>query len=83
MFESILERLLSTYFGRFITGLDKENLHVGVFSGNVQIENVSAKPEIIDLLELPLNLAFSHIGKLQMKIPWTKLSSAPVEVILE
>ena len=47
------------------------------------IENVAAKPDIIDMLELPLNLNFSHIGKLQLKIPWSKLSSAPIEVLLD
>lgn len=83
MFEKILERILLTYFGKFITGFDQNNLKLGVWSGNVVIENVALKPEIITDLELLLQIKFSSIGRLILKIPWNKLSSAPVEVILE
>lgn len=43
MFEKILEKVLLTYFGRFISGLDKNNLKLGVWSGNVVIENVNLR----------------------------------------
>jgi vacuolar protein sorting-associated protein 13A/C len=56
MFEKILEKVLLNYFGRFIDGLNKNNLKLGVWSGNVVIENVNLKPEVIELLELPFKL---------------------------
>lgn len=83
MFEKILERVLLNYFGKFITGFDKTNLSLGVWSGNIVIENVSLKPEIIALLEMPLSLKFSSLGRMTLKVPWNKLSSSPVEVTLE
>ena len=43
MFETLLEKLLSKYLGRFISGLDKKNLHLGVWNGNIVIENVNIK----------------------------------------
>ncbi|CAD8061213.1 unnamed protein product [Paramecium primaurelia] len=83
MFEKILQRILLTYFGKFITGFDQTNLQLGIWSGNIVIENVALKQEILADLELPLELKFSSIGRLILKIPWNKLSSAPVEVVLE
>ena len=83
MFESLLNKILQKQLGNFIKGFDANNLKLGVWSGNVVVENVSLKPEIIDLLELPFKLQFSSIGKLQVSVPWNKLSSAPVEVLLE
>lgn len=83
MFEKILEKILIQYFGRFITGLDKNNLKLGVWSGNMVIENVNLNPEVIELIELPLKLKRSSIGKMTIKIPWKKLSSAPVEITIE
>ena len=56
MFEKLLQKVLMNYFGRFIDGLDKNNLKLGVWSGNVAIENVNLKPEVIELLELPFTL---------------------------
>ena len=32
---------------------------------------------------LPIKVRFGKIRKLQMKVPWTRLSSAPVELVLE
>ena len=83
MFESVLEKILLNNFGQFITGLDKNNLHLGVWSGNVVIENVNLKPDVIDMLEIPIKLKFSTIGRLQLQVPWSKLSSSPVEITLE
>ena len=40
MFEGLLERVLFSYLGKWIAGIDKNNLRLGVWSGNVQIENV-------------------------------------------
>ena len=64
MFEALLEKLLLKYLGRFISGLDKNNLHLGVFSGNVVIENVNLKEDILEMLDLPMIIKFSDIGKL-------------------
>ena len=75
MFEKLLEKVLINYFGRFLSGLDKNNLKLGVWSGNVVIENSTLKPEVIDLLELPFKLKHSKIGKMHFKIPWKSLSS--------
>jgi vacuolar protein sorting-associated protein 13A/C len=83
MFEKILEKILLNYFGKFISGLDKNNLHLGVWKGDVTIENVNLKPECVDMLGLPLKILFSNVGKLSLKIPWSKLSSSPVEICLE
>ncbi|CAD8067129.1 unnamed protein product [Paramecium primaurelia] len=83
MFEKILQRILFTYLGKFITGFDQTNLQLGIWSGNIVIENVALKQEIFADLELPLELKFSSIGRLIIKIPWNKLSSSPVEVVLE
>jgi len=70
MFELLLEKLLLKYLGRFIQGLDKNNLHLGVFSGNIIIENVSLKKNILEILGLPMDVIFSDIKKLQIIVPW-------------
>ena len=64
MFESILEKLLIKYLGRFISGLDRNNLHLGVWSGNVLIENMKLKEDVLEILGIPMNILFSNIGKL-------------------
>lgn len=83
MFEAILEKILQSKLGRYLNGLDEKNLKVGVWSGNVEIENVSLKPSIFEYFHLPIQLIFSYIGHISLKIPWKSLSSSPVEIIIE
>jgi len=80
MFEALLEKILLNYFGKFITGLDKNNLHLGVWRGDVLIENVNLKNDFLEILGLPMKILFSNVGKLHMIVPWNKLSSSPVVI---
>lgn len=83
MFEGILEKMLLAKLGKYIVGLDKDNLKVGVWGGDIALENVHLKPNALLLLQLPFLIKFGKIVKLVLKVPWAKLSSAPVEVRLE
>lgn len=56
MFESILEKYLLNNFGQFISGLDRSSLHLGIWSGNIVIENVNIKPLLLEMLGIPLIL---------------------------
>lgn len=47
------------------------------------LENLRIKPNIFDNHGLPLRLKFGKIKKLSLKVPWTRLSSSPVELVLE
>ncbi|KAL4445126.1 hypothetical protein ABPG74_018854 [Tetrahymena malaccensis] len=83
VFENILVRLLNQKIGHYIDGLDTKNLEVGIFSGNIVIENVKLKDSVPELLELPFDIKYSHIKKLVLKIPITNLSGSPVEIELD
>lgn len=83
MFESLLEQILQKYLGKLILGLNSQNLKVGIWRGNVVIENVSIRPDIFQGLNLPISLKFSSIGKLSLQVPWSNLSSSPIEILLD
>jgi vacuolar protein sorting-associated protein 13A/C len=83
MFEGLLEKILLAKIGKYIVGLDKDNLKVGVWGGDITLENVYLKPDALLLLQLPLLILYGKIVKLVIKVPWSKLSSSPVEVRLE
>ena len=83
MFEKYLENILKKQLGAYINGFDSSNLSLGVLSGDLIIENVSIKPEALQMLEIPVKLIHSYVGKLQIKVPWSSLSSKPIEIILD
>ena len=83
MLKTIFERILLSNLGRFIDGIDKENLKLGFWSGDVALTNISLNPQFIQTLELPLKMISSHVEKLKIQVPWKSLGNAPVEVVME
>ena len=83
MFEKILEKVLLNNVGQFIEGIDKNNLKIGIWSGDIVIQNIAVKPEVIQMLELPVKMKYSFVGKLSVSVPWKNLGSKPVEIVLE
>lgn len=43
MLEGLLARLLASRLGRFVDGLDQENLNVALWRGEILLENLSIK----------------------------------------
>ena len=43
MFERFLSRLLVERFGRFVDGLDRENVNVGVLRGEVLLQDLTVR----------------------------------------
>ena len=75
MFEGILKYILISLFGRFIDGVDRKSISLGILTGNLNIKNVSIKSSFFDELGFPFKLSHSLIQELQVRVPWTKLSS--------
>ncbi len=82
MWESLVERLLAARLGKYIAGLERDNLSVAFWSGEIALENASIRPEALSRLQLPLRLELGRIQSLRVKIPWRKLASQSVEIEL-
>ncbi|KAL4498677.1 hypothetical protein ABPG73_003474, partial [Tetrahymena malaccensis] len=83
MFQGIISSVLDKVAGEYVLGLNKENLNIGIFSGEVKIENVSLNPNVVNMLDLPINHQYSKIKKLELKVPFKNIGSKPVEVFLD
>ena len=69
MFEKVLEMILELVFGKFIKGIDSKNIKLALWSGEVNIQNVTLKDDVIKIIDIPLTLIYSKIGKIHVKIP--------------
>ena len=78
---AILDKVLAPYVNP--SDLKREKLRVGVWSGNVSLSDLSLRSDALDSLELPLELLRGCIGRLHLRVPWTRLRSEPVEIVLE
>lgn len=83
MLEKLGEWLLQKYLGEYIEGLDKNNLKFGLGSGNIVLENLSLKDNVLDFLDLPITMKYGYLKKLSLTIPWKHLTSKPTTIKLE
>lgn len=85
MFEQGLAYVLKQFLGEFVedSGKLQEKLSVGVWSGNIVLENLVLKNEILSVLNLPVTLSHGVIGRFELRVPWKKLGVEPVVVIID
>jgi vacuolar protein sorting-associated protein 13A/C len=60
-----------------------EKVQVGVWSGFIVLENLVLKNSILSLVDVPISLNYGYIGRLEIKIPWSRLGSEPVTVVID
>eukprot|EP00850_Spirogloea_muscicola_P014797 SM000108S14241 [mRNA] locus=s108:273586:291541:- [translate_table: standard] len=83
MFEGLVHQLVAGYLGHYFTGVQKEQLRIGLWSGIVLLENVELFLEAFDHLELPFAMKIARVGKLRLQVPWKKLGWEPLVVSME
>ncbi|XP_073984515.1 vacuolar protein sorting 13C isoform X2 [Rhodnius prolixus] len=78
VFESLVTDLLNKYLGEYVENLDSSQLKVGIWGGDVVLENLILKQSALDELDLPVKTLYGRLGKLTLKIPWKRLYTDPV-----
>uniref|UniRef100_A0A224XG50 Putative vacuolar protein n=1 Tax=Panstrongylus lignarius TaxID=156445 RepID=A0A224XG50_9HEMI len=78
VFESMVTELLNKYLGEYVENLDSSQLKVGIWGGDVVLEDLVLKQSALDELDLPVKTLFGRLGKLTLKIPWKRLYTDPV-----
>ncbi|GLI59142.1 hypothetical protein VaNZ11_000967, partial [Volvox africanus] len=80
MFEAQVAYYLNKYLGKYLQGLDADSLRISVWRGDVELRNLSLRPEALQDLDLPVTVKAGLLGRLTLKVPWTALGRQPVVV---
>jgi vacuolar protein sorting-associated protein 13A/C len=75
MLEGIVSNILTDYLDKYISNFDPELLNIAVWKGDVTLQNLLLKEYALDNIHplAPVIIAFGQLGKLTLKIPWSKL----------
>jgi hypothetical protein len=44
MLDGLIEKIIASKFGEYLMGLDKEHLNVGIWKGDISLNNVQIRP---------------------------------------
>uniref|UniRef100_A0A914Q3N0 Chorein N-terminal domain-containing protein n=1 Tax=Panagrolaimus davidi TaxID=227884 RepID=A0A914Q3N0_9BILA len=78
VFETLAADLLNSFLGDFVDNLDASQLNIGIWGGDVKLNNLEIKKSALDELDLPIKLKYGFLDKLVLKIPWKNLYTEPV-----
>ena len=74
-----LHRTLSRYF----ENLDVSALRLSPFAGDVVLTNLLLRMDTLRALGLPFSFERGFVRELRIRVPWLKLQSAPIEVLVD
>ncbi|CAH2273272.1 Hypothetical predicted protein [Pelobates cultripes] len=83
MLESVLADLLNRFLGDYVENLDRSQLKLGIWGGNVALENLRIRENALSELDVPFKVKAGQIDKLTLKIPWKNLYGDAVVATLE
>lgn len=75
MAKRLLLNVLVQVLGDFIDGLTEENLKVGVWSGEIVLENLQINKALLQKYNAPFSLRYGLIKRLELIVPWGTLES--------
>ena len=82
MFADKIKKLLLSFLGAYLESFPAEELQFKHWQGVVDKNYVKVKPEkiksIFDSIGFPVVFVKGIVGKLQLIVPWTKLTKQPV-----
>ncbi|XP_027707786.1 vacuolar protein sorting-associated protein 13C [Vombatus ursinus] len=81
--ESVVADLLNRFLGDYVENLDKSQLKLGIWGGNVALDNLQIKENALSELGVPFKVKVGQIDKLTLKIPWKNLYGEAVVATLE
>lgn len=76
----LLKYLVPTLLGDYIEGIDYNNVKTSYFSGQISLQNIALKKDIFTKKGIPLDIQYSIIGKLELRVPWLKVRKEPIVV---
>ena len=82
MFEKTVTDLLDKVLGKYVKGLNRENLQIAVWSGDVTLRDLQLKSTALDLLDIPLSMRFGVLSELSITVPWKNLGKEPIIIRL-
>ncbi|XP_043932244.1 vacuolar protein sorting-associated protein 13C [Protopterus annectens] len=83
VFEAVVTDLLNRFIGDYVENLDKSQLKLGIWGGNVVLDNLQIKENALSDLGVPFKVKAGQIDKLSLKIPWKNLYNEAVVATLD
>uniref|UniRef100_A0A2H1WLF1 SFRICE_028091 n=1 Tax=Spodoptera frugiperda TaxID=7108 RepID=A0A2H1WLF1_SPOFR len=63
VFESIVVDVLNRFLGSYVENLNRSQLKLGIWGGDVVLENLILKQNALEELNIPVQTVYGHLGE--------------------
>lgn len=81
--KQILFNVLEKTIGDYIVGFSADQLKLGLWSGKIRLQDLEVNTAAVQKLGLPIVVHGGRIKSLELSIPWNRLGSSPVKIIID
>ena len=77
--ESAVAEVLQKVLGAFVHGIDADRLQLSVWNGDVRLDALTLRTDVIDALPLPVRVVAGSVGEVRVTVPsgrWSRRPSA-------
>ncbi len=88
MLERLVSEILVKILGSYLDGINRENVSFGVWAGDLELRGLRIRSEALAVLfetmalDLPVTVTAGYVGLLRLEVPWKRLRSAPVRIVM-
>ena len=79
----IVKWLLNKYVSKYVEEMDTRQLAINVFKGEVELNNLTLRPDALEQLHLPFIVRAGRVQNLKIVCPVMQLDSKPVRVEID
>lgn len=83
MAKRLLLNVLVSVLGDYIEDLTEDNLKLGVWSGEIVLNDLRINRKILQKLGLPVSIVHGAVTSLTVIIPWASLETNPVRILAD
>ena len=78
MIDKLVSQILQRILGQYVENIDTDMLNISVWKGELTLENLRLKRGALDALNIPVTVTRGILGKIVLKIPWSRLKTESV-----
>ncbi|KEG13024.1 hypothetical protein DQ04_01261050 [Trypanosoma grayi] len=83
MFDKLVAGLVTSYLGKYFENVNKDQVKVSLWSGHVRLRNLRFRKDALRAWDTSLCVKEGFIDELTVAIPWTRLQSEFVVVVVK
>ncbi|CAM9309859.1 unnamed protein product [Lampetra planeri] len=77
MLEGLVAWIINTYVGKYVENLNTDQLSLGLLRGELELENLPLKKDVLRSLHLPFDVQSGFVSKVSLRVPLSAVRSQP------